>query len=36
MKRDKEAAGKFQHFLLPFFGVSEFQLIGFFFLSLVR
>ena len=33
MKRDKEAAG---NFLLPFFGVSEFQLIGFFFLSLVR
>lgn len=36
MKRDKEAAGNFQHFLLPFLGVSEFQLIGFVSLSLVR
>ncbi len=36
MKLDKEAAGNFQHFLLPFLGVSEFQLIGFVSLSLVR
>lgn len=36
MKRDKEAAGNFQHFLLPLLGVSEFQLIGFVSLSLVR
>ena len=36
MKLDKEAAGNFQHFLLPLYRVSELQLIGFFFLSLVR
>ena len=36
MKRDKEAAGNVGNFLLPFFGVSEFQLIGFVSLSLVR
>ena len=36
MKLDKEAAGNFQHFLLPLYRVSELQLIGFVSLSLVR
>ena len=36
MKRDEEAKQEISNISCCLFGVSEFQLIGFFFLSLVR